>query len=72
MPPVRHHHTHYDLFRTFVPITGNTVDDYSNPISCLLEIQPASLEIEPSVYSQFFPSANEWLVGVKPHRCHER
>ena len=47
-PAVRLQHTHYDLFSTFVPITGNTVADYSNPISCLLEIQPASVEIEPT------------------------
>ncbi|MGC1954395.1 MAG: hypothetical protein WA970_17830 [Gammaproteobacteria bacterium] len=102
----RRTHTPYDLFRTFVPTTGNTAHDYSNTIElwdaapkysvsarkqamlrdekgnlvpckipfnynpkgypnaipCLLEIQPASIEVEPGVYKQFFPSTDEELV----------
>lgn len=105
-PAAPHNHTQYDLFRTFVPSTGNTADDYSNtielwdaapkysvsarkqvmlrddkghllpckipfdynpkgyskPIPCRLEIHPASIETKPSVYKQFFPSADEELV----------
>ena len=35
---------------------------YQNPIPCRLEIHPANIEVKPSVWKQFFPSADEELV----------